>query len=121
MRIFKTDRFARFSKDEGIGDDVLVQAVKSIESGLVDADLGAGVLKVRIARAGAGKSGGYRTLIFFKHETRAIFAFGFAKKDMDNIARKDLAILKNTSKIFLSKSESEIDELVANGKLWEFG
>ena len=31
---------------------------------MIDADLGGGLIKQRVARAGAGKSGGYRTLVF---------------------------------------------------------
>jgi hypothetical protein len=56
-----------------------------IEQGLVDADLGGGVIKQRIARRGAGKSGGFRALILFKAGERAFFVHGFAKSDRDNI------------------------------------
>src|SRR5262249_24226659 len=46
-------------------DSILVDAVARAEKGQVDADLG-GVIKQRIARPGQGKSGGYRTIIFFR-------------------------------------------------------
>lgn len=51
----------------------------------MDADLGGGVIKQRIARPGRGKSGGYRTIIFFRRGERAIFAYRFAKRERANI------------------------------------
>ena len=62
MRSFKTKPFARFARREGIGDSALRDAVERIASGLVDADLGGGVIKQRIARPGQGRSGGVRAL-----------------------------------------------------------
>jgi hypothetical protein len=60
-KIFKTRWFARFARKEKIQDLVLVDAILRAEKGQVDTDLGGGVIKQRIARAGEGKSGGYRT------------------------------------------------------------
>ena len=81
MRVFKSNRFHRFARKEKISDAMLCEAIERAERGLIDADLGAGLIKQRVARPGAGRSGGYRTLIFFRAETRAVFAFGFAKSD----------------------------------------
>jgi hypothetical protein len=119
LRILMVRRFSQFAKNERLSNDTLIQAVGVVESGLVDAHLGGGLIKVRIAREGAGKSGGYRTLLFFHYEERAIFAFGFPKKDKANISARELIALKVTSKSLLSKSETEIDELVLQGKLLE--
>ena len=58
MRIFKTKLFARFARRERISDGALCEAVSRVEKGLVDADLGGGVIKQRIARQGQGRSGG---------------------------------------------------------------
>ncbi|MFZ5745988.1 MAG: type II toxin-antitoxin system RelE/ParE family toxin [Pseudomonadota bacterium] len=80
-RIYKNRWFAKFASREGIGDSTLVAAVEQANRGLIDADLGGGLIKQRVAREGGGKSGGYRTLVFFRHEERAIFAFCFAKSD----------------------------------------
>src|SRR3546814_6114326 len=78
-RILKNGWFERFARKERLTDSGLRDAVQRAESGLVDADLGGGVIKQRVARPGKGKSGGYRTLILFRKGDRAIFAFGFAK------------------------------------------
>ncbi|WP_367379438.1 type II toxin-antitoxin system RelE/ParE family toxin [Sphingobium sp. SA916] len=96
-RIFKNGWFERFARKERIADSALRDAVERAESGLVDADLGGGVIKQRVARPGKGKSGGYRTLILFRQGDRAIFAFGFAKSAQANISKADLALLRNAA------------------------
>jgi hypothetical protein len=58
----------------------LCKAVANAENDLIDANLGGGVIKQRVARDGEGKSGGFRTLILFKIGNRAFFVYGFAKK-----------------------------------------
>jgi hypothetical protein len=93
--------------------------VQRAESGLVDADLGGGVIKQRGARTGQGKSGGYRTLILFKQGDRAIFAFGFAKSAQANISKADLALLRNAATEALEWSAEELDRLVVSGTLLE--
>ena len=66
VRIFKTKALARFTKRERISDASLALAIENAERGLVDADLGGGVIKQRVARLGQGKSSGYRMLIGFR-------------------------------------------------------
>ncbi len=95
------------------------EAVSRAESGLIDADLGSGVIKQRVARQGEGKSGGYRTLILFQQGDRAIFAFGFAKSAQANIAKADLTVLKKAADEALAWSNEELDRLVASGALLE--
>ena len=63
MRIFKNKPFTRFARKADLGDKELEKAIADAARGLVDADLGGGLLKQRIARRGYGKSGGFRTII----------------------------------------------------------
>ncbi|WP_409994389.1 type II toxin-antitoxin system RelE/ParE family toxin [Sphingobium sp. AEW010] len=118
-RIFKNGWFERFARKERITDASLREAVERAESGLVDADLGGGVIKQRVARTGQGKSGGYRTLILFRQGDRAIFAFGFAKSAQANISKADLALLRDAASEALEWSARELDRLVASGTLVE--
>jgi hypothetical protein len=53
VRIFKSKWFQRFAKKEGIADPDLCEAVARAEKGQIDADLGGGVIKQRVARTGA--------------------------------------------------------------------
>ncbi len=119
VRVLKNLWFVRFARKERISDAALWDAVARAEKGLVDADLGGGVIKQRVARSGAGKSGGYRTLILYRAGERAVFAFGFAKSDLGNIDEKDEARLKAAAGLTLGLSDLEITELVEAGKLVE--
>jgi hypothetical protein len=85
QRTFKTKWFQRFARKEKIHDSALLAAVERAEKGQVDADLGGGVIKQRIARQGQGKPGGYRTIIFFLRGRRAVFVYGFLKSQRENI------------------------------------
>jgi hypothetical protein len=38
-------------------------AIDRADRGLIDADLGGGLIKQRVARSGQGKTGGYRTIV----------------------------------------------------------
>jgi len=58
MRAFKTKWFARFARKEKIADATLVAAIERAERELIDADLGGGLIKQRVARQGKGRSGG---------------------------------------------------------------
>jgi hypothetical protein len=57
VRVFKTKDFARFARKERIGDDALCESIARAERGLIDADLGGGLIKQRAARKGAGPLG----------------------------------------------------------------
>jgi hypothetical protein len=118
MRTFKTKSFARFAKNQGIGDPLLRQTAKAAETH-PDADLGGEVFKQRIARAGEGKSGGYRVIILLRKGNRAVFIHGFAKKDAANVTAKELKRLKELARIYLNATAAEIDRLVAAGELTE--
>ena len=112
MRVYKNRWFARFAVKERIKDEMLCEAVNRANSGLVDADLGGGVIKQRVARRGQGRSGGYRTFILFKVGHRAVFAFGFAKNTMENISMDDLEDLRKVAKLTLAYSDSQITSLL---------
>ena len=64
VRIFKTKGLARFARREQIADSRLREAIERAERGTIDADLGGGLIKQRVARKGEGRSGGYRTASF---------------------------------------------------------
>ena len=119
MRVFKTRSFARFAKSEAITDDQLSAAIAGAEKGLIDADLGGGLIKLRVARAGQGKRGGWRTLIAYRADERAIFLFGFAKSDRDNINPRQTADLKAAAHDLLALDDAVIEDRVATQTLQE--
>lgn len=119
MRIFKTKLFARFARRERISDGALCEAVSRVEKGLVDADLGGGVIKQRIARQGQGRSGGYRVLLAFRDKERTIFVYGFAKSDRDNIDDQELAVVREVSASWLAADAKMLGLALAQGLLIE--
>lgn len=95
------------------------QAIEEIEAGKEDANLGGGVYKQRVARQGAGKSGGFRTIVPFKSGLRSVFAYGFAKNERDNITPVEPAAFKKLANEYLNLDEDVIERLLAEGKLTE--
>lgn len=118
-RIYKNRWFAKFASREMISDTALVEAVQQADAGLIDADLGSGLLKLRVARDGGGKSGGYRTLLFFRQSDRAVFAFGFAKSGKANLDAVELRTFRKAAKIILGLTQAQIDAEVDAGRLFE--
>lgn len=119
MRIFKTRWLARFSRREGIDDGSLREAIERAERGLIDADLGGGLIKQRVARRGQGRSGGYRMVVGYRVKDRAVFLLGFAKNERENIEPDELLSLKETAEKWLSATEAKLQMEVELGNLQE--
>jgi hypothetical protein len=115
MRVFKNRWFSRFARKEAIGNDELLEIVKQLEDGQFDADLGGGVYKQRVARAGEGKSGGHRVIVFFRSGGRTFFIGGFAKSSMANINKKTLAEAKKQAKTLFAMTENQIKAALSAG------
>jgi len=96
--VYKTKWFQRFARKEKIADAALLDAIARAAKGQIDADLGGGVIKQRVARPGQGKSGGYRAIIVFRQEDRAVFMYGFAKSERDNIREDEEKQFKEAAK-----------------------
>ena len=119
MRVFKNKWFARFASKEGINDDELLETVNQLEKGQTDADLGGGVYKMRIARPGRGKSGGYRVILFFRSEKMTFYVYSFAKSVRANISNKELKLFKEAAKEYFSMTPLQIGERLKHGQLIE--
>ena len=119
MRIFKNAWFERFARKQKIQDGALRDAVRRAEQGLVDADLGGGVIKQRVARPGQGRSGGYRTLILYRQAHRAFFVYGFAKSQQANISDEEAAAFKKAARYVLELTDEQLATLIQNGQFSE--
>ena len=120
-RIFKVRAFTRWAKKEGITDKALRKAVAEMRKGLIDANLGSGVYKKRIAVSGRGKSGGARTIVAFKTDSHTFFLFGFLKNERDTIDGKELKALKQFANFLFTLCDEQIAQLIANADLSEVG
>ncbi len=119
MRVFKTKPFCRFAERESIDDAALCEAVRRAEAGLVDADLGGGVVKQRIARKGSGKSRGYRVILLLHKSERCFFVYRFAKRDRTNIRRNELAAFRMLAEQLLRLEDAALSESMATGTIVE--
>lgn len=115
MRVYLTREFRKAARRFRIDDANLMAVVADISAGLVDAWLGSEVIKQRVARAGAGKSGGYRVLLAFRIEHRCVFVDVFAKNEEANISEADLKDLRRAAKMVLSLDDDAIKGLLADG------
>lgn len=91
-----------------MSDKNLAEAVREVEKGLHDGDLGGNLIKKRLARAGEGKPGGYRTLLVYHKGTRAVFVYGFAKSDKENLGPVELQEYQKAARVYLRLSEADI-------------
>ena len=118
-RVFKTRHFSRWLRKTELSDSALCVAVVEMERGLIDADLGGGVIKKRVALPGRGKSGGARTLVATNKGNRWFFLFGFDKNERPNVTAKELEALQEIAADLLKLTSKELDAHVEWGELQE--
>jgi hypothetical protein len=119
MSVYKTKVFARFARKAGLTDAQLAAAAAQVVDGRFDADLGGGVYKQRVARAGGGMSGGFRTLLAFRAGGSCFFVYGFAKNAKANVTTKELETLQAYAALLLDYDKRERDHAIAQGELVE--
>lgn len=119
MRVFKNAWFERFARKQRIPDRSLREAVERAKNGQIDADLGGGVIKQRVARKGQGKSGGFRTIILYRAAERAFFVYGFSKSDLENIDGHEETQFKKAASHVLGLSDEQLAELINKGQFSE--
>lgn len=116
-----TRLFGRWADDEGLTLEVLVQAVREIEAGLSDGDLGGGIIKKRVRVPGRGKSGGARVLLATNRQDRWIFVYGFLKNQLANVSHRELVSLRLLSRDLLALTEEQLDDRTRAKILIEIG
>jgi hypothetical protein len=119
VRIFKTKWMARYARRERIADHSLREAIERAGRGTIDADLGGGIIKQRVARSGQRRSGGYRMLIAYRAGTRAVFLYAFAKNERENIDPDELLTLREIGATWLAANEKRIAQALEAGILHE--
>ena len=119
MRAYKTKWFARFARKHRIDDKALCEAVERAEKGMIDADLGGGVIKQRLAREKSGRSGGFRSIILFQAGKLAFFVYGFPKKSRANIRKDEVSVFRELAREMLRYDEAALAKALAGGALQE--
>ncbi len=119
IRIYKTKVFDRWLKKSEVTDLDLIQAVKEMNRGLVDADLGEHLFKKRIALPGRGKRSGVRTLVASKIDDQWFFLYGFAKNERDTISDRELRVLQVIAGSWLEQDQKMLQRAIEEGELKE--
>lgn len=119
MKIYKHRHFARWARKEGLSDLLLRTVITEMMLGLYDADLGGGLYKKRVARAGEGKRGAYRTLLAFSIGNKAFFVYGYAKNECAEIGEFEKGVYKKLAKYLLSASDAVIQKLLVEKQFVE--
>jgi hypothetical protein len=109
----------KFARRERITDASLREAIERAERGLIDADLGGGLIKQRVARQGQGRSGGYRMIVAYRTRSRAVFLYGFAKNERENIEPDELLTFRNIAADLLAADAAKIAKAIENDVLQE--
>ncbi|GHV73385.1 addiction module toxin RelE [Spirochaetia bacterium] len=119
MRIFKTKTSGRDLKKASLTDAELIGAAEEVNRGEYEADLGGDVFKKRVARSGAGKSGGFRVILFFRKDERLFFGYVFAKSNLANIADDRLKWFRKVAKEYLEYTDKELEARIKEGWIEE--
>jgi hypothetical protein len=119
VQVYKTKWLARFARRESIADSDLSEAIMRAERGLIDADLGGGIIKQRIARAGHGRSGGFRMVLAYRSGHRAVFLYGFAKSERENVDDDELQTLREIGAAWLAADARKIAKAIKENALQE--
>lgn len=97
----------------------MCEAIERAERGLIDADLGGGLIKQRVARPGQGRRGGYRVIIVRKPGRFALFLYGFPKNERANIRGDELAIMREIATDWLQFDETAVQDALDNERAEE--
>ena len=114
-----TRHFSRWLSKTDLSIHTLCRGIQELERGLIDANLGSGLVKKRVVLPGRGKSGSTRTLIATSFLDRWFFVFGFEKNDRDNISGNELSALKALAADLLDMGLAQITTALAAKTLQE--
>ena len=109
----------RFARQQGIEDTSLCDAIANADRGLIDVDLGGGVIKQRIARPNEGKSGGFRSIVLFRSGDKSFFVYGFLKSARGNIREDELKGFKELASVMLGYDKSVLTKALRSGAIVE--
>ena len=97
----------------------MCDAIANAKKGLIDADLGGGVIKQRLARPSEGKSGGFRSIVLFRHGDKAFFVYGFPKNARSNIREDELKGFRDLANVMLGYDKTALAKALRAGAIVE--
>lgn len=119
MKILSTKWFKKWSKKANLTNQDLLEAIKNLEGGLSTANLGNHLFKIRVKREHGGKSSGFRTIVVYQENNKAIFLYGFRKNEKENIGKSDLQYFKKFGDDLLALNKNQIQQFVEQKILFD--
>ena len=118
MDILSTKWFKKWSKKANLQSQDLLDAVKNLEDGLSSASLGNHLFKIRAKREHSGKSSGFRTIVVYRENDKAVFLYGFGKNEKKNISKSELQYFKKLSNDLLALDKDQLKQFIEQGILF---
>jgi hypothetical protein len=119
MKKLSTKWFKKWSKKVKLTNDALLEAIDDLEDGASTTDLGSHLYKVRVSREHSGKSSGFRTIIIYQENEKAIFLYGFGKNEKQNISKAELQYFKKLGNDLLALNAEQLEEVIGQKILFD--
>ncbi|MEE9336639.1 MAG: type II toxin-antitoxin system RelE/ParE family toxin [Methylococcaceae bacterium] len=119
MKRLSTKWFKKWSKKVGLTNQYLLEAIKNLEDGLSTTDIGSHLFKVRVKREHSGKSSGFRTIIIYQKNDKAIFLYGFGKNEKSNIDKAELQYFKKLGNDLLALNLAQLEQFLEQKVLFD--
>ena len=119
MDILSTKWFKKWSKKANLNNQDLLDAIRSLEDGLSTANLGNNLFKVRVKREHSGKSSGFRTIVVYQKDEKAIFLYGFGKNEKDNISNSEFNYFKKLGNDLLALNKDQLKQFIEKNILFD--
>ena len=119
MRKLSTKWFKKWAQKAGLKNENMLEAIDNLENCLSTSNLGSNLYKVRVNRPHSGKSSGFRTIIVYKANDKAIFLYGFGKNEKDNISQTELHYFKKLGKDLITLSTDQLEKSIENKILFD--
>ena len=113
MHVFLTRAFHRDAEHDGVTDGHCREAIRRAEKGLIDADLGGGLIKQRMATGNRGAAKGSRAVVFYRRAEVAVFLHVFPKSRKANLTKSELAVYLKLARVLEGLTEAKLKQLVA--------
>jgi hypothetical protein len=119
MKRLSTKWFKKWSKKVKLTNHDLLEAIKNLEDGLSTTDIGSHLFKVRVKREHSGKSSGFRTIIIYQENDKAIFLYGFGKNEKSNIDKTELQYFKKLGNDLLALNSVQLEQFLEQKVLFD--
>lgn len=113
MKTYLPKSFQREANSGDITDEDCREAIRKAERGLIDADLGGGLIKQRIPRNNQGAARGSRAVVFYRRGRIAVFLHVFPTSKKANLTKLELAMYSRAAQELAKLTEEQLRFLSA--------